>query len=485
MIKKGATDAPFLILDYNRSMSDIKLKRKAEEYLDKWLFDKHRKPLIIYGARQIGKTYLIDTLFKESHFKDKKYILVDFRFDGESRRYIKNHIDSDEIIEYLSLKKNINIDSNTLLFFDEVQECLPLLTALKSFCEKHIDIPVIVTGSLVRTKIKQMDLSKKIIYDPEILPEYQDGHNNYMFPLGKINEYNLFPLTFNEFLYSVNKNFFNYLEKSWKDNKVLDDEYHNMALSYVKDYLIVGSLPENIKIFIETNSYEESRTNLITLYNNYLNDMVLYQISDSTILRARSVFNSIYSQLNKENKNFKISLIEKNKKYRDYEYSLFWLVTANLVYPSYQVKENVSLPLSKNEDSLFRLYMPDVGLLMYQSGISISSFIDDINKSNNSGLFYENYVANEIISRNGDLFYWKGKTSSELEFLISKDGTIIPIDVKKNKGKLNSLIKFRENNKKGIAVKVSSNKYGYDLDNMLYTLPHYYVGFFFDEYIGR
>lgn len=162
---------------------------------------------------------------------------------------------------------------------------------------------------------------------------------------------------------------------------------------------------------------------------------------------------------------------------------MFWLITANLVYPSYQVKETVSYPLSKNEDSLFRLYMPDIGLLTYQSGISLATFVDDINKSNLSGLFYENLVANEITLRNEKLYYWKGKTSSELEFLIVKDGYVVPVDVKKEKGKLNSIIKYREMNKKGIAIKVSSNKYGYDKNNMLYTIPHYFIGFFLDEFL--
>ena len=459
------------------------MKREAQKYLEKWHMDKNRKPLIIYGARQIGKTYLVDELFKNAHYDEKHYIKVDFRYDVEIRKYIKNHIDSDDIINYLELKKNKTIDKNTLLFFDEIQECLPFITSLKSFCEKHRDIPIIATGSLVRTKIKQMESTNRISYDPEITDEYQDGHNNYMFPLGKIDEYYLYPFTFNEFLYSINEKLYNYLYNAWKNNRVIDDEYHNMALSYINDFLIVGSLPENIKIFIETKSYEKARQNLVTLYNNYLNDMVLYQVSDSTIIRARNVFESIYSQLNKENKNFKISLIEKNRKYRDYEYSLFWLITANLIYPSYQVKEKVSFPLVKNEDSLFRLYLPDVGLLTYQSGISTDNIIDDINYSNMSGLFYENLVANEIVARNNKLFYWKGKTSSELEFLIQHKNSIVPIDVKKTRGNLKSLNKYREMNKKDLAIKVSSNKYGFDENNKIYTIPHYFIGFMLDDFI--
>ena len=457
------------------------MRRTLEHYLENWLIDKCRKPLIIYGARQVGKTYLVDEIFKNKHFDNKHYIHIDFKFDHESRRYIKNHIDSDEIIEYLALKKNININEETLIFFDEIQECLPVITSLKSFYEKHSELTVIATGSLVRTKIKQMETSKKIALDPEIDREHQDGHNNYMFPLGKIDECYLYPMNFNEFLFSVNEQLYSYLENSYKNKTDISNEFHNLALKYVNDYLLIGGLPENIKIYLETGSYERSRNNLITLYNNYLNDMVLYQVSETTILRSRNIFNSIYSQLTKENKNFKISNIEEQKKFRDYETPFFWLDQANLIYPSYQIKQRVTLPLSKEESSLFRIYMPDSGLLAYQSGISAENFINDITASNISGIFYENFVACELRCRNKPLFYWKGKTSSELEFIIQKNDSIIPIDVKKNVGNLKSLAKYREANTKDIAIKISSNKYGYNNESMLYTIPHYFVGFFFDE----
>ena len=457
------------------------MQRKALIDIEKWYKNEFRKPLLIYGARQVGKTTLIKDIFAPKYFDNKHVLYIDFRYDSDERKYIKNNIDVDKIINYLSLKHQITINENTLLIFDEVQECIQLLTCLKYFCQKYRNIPVIVTGSLVRTKLKQMEVSSKIELDSEILKENQDGHNNYMFPVGKIDEYDLYPFTFDEYFEARNAKLYQHIKDSFEKNIDLEREYHNLALNIFNEYMLIGGLPENIDIFLKTNSYEQARRNLISIYDNYLNDMVLYQISDSTILRTRRLFDNIYEQLNKENKNVKITDIEKNKRFRDYIYPLDWLNLSRLVYESHQLKEFVSLPLKKDKGSLFRLYLPDVGLFAYQSGISPESFIDDTKVSSLSGIFYENYVALELYARGFKLFYWKGKTSSEMEFVIPYKTNVIPIDVKKNKGNLNSLTKFREHNKNSFAIKISNNMYGYNKDNNLYTVPFYYVGLFFDK----
>ena len=457
------------------------MERKYYNYLIKWKNDEFRKPLLIYGARQVGKTTLIKDIFAKNYFS--KYVYIDFKIDRDERVFIKNHVNAKDIINYLSMRKNIIIDKDTLLIFDEIQECMPCITALKYFEQDFKEIPVIASGSMIRIKIHQIEYQgKNIKFDPEIEPNNQDGNNNYMFPTGKIDALVMYPMDFEEYLIARNKQMYDFLKEKYNsDNKVLDNEYHEMAMKYVYEYMLVGGMPEIVDIFIKTNSYVRARKNLITLYNDYLNDMALFQISQETIMRTKNVFNNVYKELNKENKNFKISEIESGKKFRDYMFPLDWLEVGNIVYKSYQIKEYVTYPLSSEENSLFRIYLSDLGYFSLQSGISAENFITNVKDNTLSGIFFENYVACELRTRGIDLFYWKGKTSSELEFIIAKNNTIIPIDVKKNKGNLKSLETYRKNNKNDLAIKVSQNKYGYNNENKVLTLPFYYLPFYLNE----
>ena len=459
----------------------ISVERKYLEKLVQWKDDPFRKPLVVYGARQVGKTTLIKEIFAKKYFP--KCIYIDFKIDRDERVYIKNHVNARDIINYLSIKNNISIDKDTLIIFDEIQECMPCITALKYFEQNYKEIPIIASGSMIRIKIHQIEYQgKSIKLDPEIDSANQDGNNNYMFPTGKIDTFTMYPMDFNEFLMSRNRQCYDYIKEKFNSNdKVLDNEYHELAMKYVYEYMLVGGMPEIVDIFLKTNSYVRARQNLVNLYNDYLNDMALFQISQETIMRTKNVFNNVYLELNKENKNFKIGDIEVGKKYRDYMFPLDWLEAGNIVYKSYQIKEYVSYPLSNEESSLFRIYLSDIGYFSLQSGIGAENFLVSTKDNTLSGIFFENFVACELKSRGIDLFYWKGKTSSELEFIIPHAGKIIPIDVKKNKGNLKSLEVYRNNNKNDLAIKISQNKYGYNADKKLLTLPFYFLGFYLDN----
>ena len=162
-------------------------------------------------------------------------------------------------------------------------------------------------------------------------------------------------------------------------------------------------------------------------------------------------------------------------------YPLDWLSVGNIIYKSNQLKEKVTYPLSNEEDSLFRIYLSDLGYFSLQSGVGAENFLTELKSNTLSGIFFENFVACELKSRGYNLFYWKGKSTSELEFVIQLDGKIVPLDAKKNKGSLDSLFKYREINKNELAIKVSQNKYGYNEDKKLLTLPFYYLGFYLDS----
>lgn len=157
-----------------------------------------------------------------------------------------------------------------------------------------------------------------------------------------------------------------------------------------------------------------------------------------------------------------------------------WLVTAKIVNQSFLLKERVTSPLVKEEDSLTRLYLSDMGMFTYQSGMNARSFLSGGGNAL-SGIYFENYVSTELSARRIGLFYWKGKRDSEFEFILDMQGRIIPIDVKKQEGSLNSLAEFRTLNKKDLAIKISANQYGYNKDQRLLTLPFYYVPFFLDD----
>ena len=443
--------------------------RKYFKNLEDWLFNKNRKPLIVWGARQVGKSYLIKNLFAERYFKNN-YIYVDCRTDYEFVNYCESHVNASDVINYLSLDRGIKISEKTLIIFDEAQECLPIVTLMKYFCQDFREIPIIVTGSMVRIKIQREDRKRG-----------NGSNSKFLFPVGKINQLTMYQLDFEEFLYNANKVLYDSLKDSYDTKCEIDDMLHNKALEYFYDYLMLGGMPEVVNEYLTSKSYQSAREILVDLYDNYLGDMDLYQASPESIVRSKKVFECIYQQLNKESKNFKSSLIEKNLKNRDLRTPIDWLSLAFLINKSELVKENATIPLNNSNESLYRLYLSDMGLFTYQSNINPKLFLSNDGRNTLSGIFFENYVAIELVNYGYKLFYWKGKNDSEFEFIIENESTIIPIDVKKNKGKLYSLERFKEHNKLNYAVKISKNKYGFNEENRVLTIPFYFLPFYLKD----
>ena len=236
-------------------------------------------------------------------------------------------------------------------------------------------------------------------------------------------------------------------------------------------------MPEAVEAYIEEGSLLEAREILKVLYDNYLSDMELYQASREAVLRSRALFQNIYRELNKESKNFSPGLIEEKSKTRDFATSIQWLTMAHVINQSFQLKEHITMPLMPDNDSNFRLFLADIGMFSYQSGINAASFISGERENTLSGIFFENFVANELIAKEHKLFYWRGKASCELEFIIESNNKLYPIDVKKGRGTLNSLEKFSNHNRFEYAIKVSKNNYGYDQGKKLLTIPFYFIPF--------
>ena len=441
------------------------MERIALQKLIDWDKDKRKKPLIVWGARQVGKTYLVKEIFAETYYKNN-YIYIDCKKEDEIREFCSETANAEKIIEYISLRKGKQINEKTLLIFDEVQECPNIISSLKYFCQDYREIPVIATGSMVRIKLQR-----------ETHKRGSNENDKFLFPVGKINQITVYSMTFDEFLMNSNKILYNAIKKAYKDKQPLDIQIHELALEQVYKYLLIGGMPEAVEAYIEDNNLLESREILKVLYDNYLADMELYQASQEAVLRSRVLFQNIYRELNKESKNFSPGLIEEKSKTRDFATSIQWLTMAHIVNQSFQLKEHITMPLIPDSESNFRLFLGDIGMFSYQSGINAASFISSERENTLSGIFFENFVANELIAKEHKLFYWRGKSSAELEFIIESDNKLYPIDVKKGRGTLNSLEKFSNHNKFEYAIKVSKNNYGYNPEQKLLTVPFYFIPF--------
>ena len=441
------------------------MERTALQKLTDWDSNKRKKPLIVWGARQVGKTYLILELFAKKYYPNR-YVYVDCKKEDEIRAFCSGTANAEKIIEYISLRKGQQLNEQTLLIFDEVQECPNILSSLKYFCQDYREIPVIATGSMVRIKL-QRETHKRGARD----------NDKFLFPVGKINQMTVYPMTFDEFLMNSNQMLFDAVQNAYERRQPLERQIHELVMEHVYKYLLVGGMPEAVEAYIDGGSLLESREILKVLYDNYLADMELYQASQESVLRSRALFQNIYRELNRESKNFSPGLIEEKSKTRDYATSIKWLTMAHVVNQSFQLTEHVTMPLMPDSDSSFRLFLGDIGMFSYQSGINAASFVSSERENTLSGIFFENFVANELIAKEHKLFYWRGKSSAELEFIVESDNRLYPIDVKKGRGTLNSLEKFSNHNKFEYAIKVSKNNYGYDREQKLLTIPLYFIPF--------
>ena len=242
--------------------------------------------------------------------KKYNYIYIDCKIEDEIREFCSKTVNAEKIIEYVSLFKGKKITGKTLLIFDEVQECPNIVSALKYFCQDFRQVPVIVTGSMVRIKI-QRETHKRGAAD----------NGKFLFQVGKINQITVYPMTFDEFLMNSNPVLYEAAKKAYGERKPLDFKIHELATEQVYKYLLVGGMPEAVDVYVEEGDLLESREILKALYDNYFSDMDLYQASREAVLRSRALFSNIYKELNKESKNFSPGMLEEKSKTRDFSTS--------------------------------------------------------------------------------------------------------------------------------------------------------------------
>ena len=424
--------------------------RKTFELLVKWKENEaKRKPLLLLGARQTGKTYLVRK-FASKYYDN--FIEVNFERDRNVSKFFEDNLNPKNIIIKLEnyYGKRI-LPNNTLIFFDEIQGCESAITSLKYFNEEANEYHIICAGSLLGVVLNR----KKFSY-----------------PVGKIQELRLYPMDFEEYLIALGEEpLLETIKKCYKNDVTMDDVLHRKCLQLYRNYLVVGGMPEALQDYVKYGSLISSVEIVKNIYNNYLNDMSKYA-SNNEIIKNKACYESIVKQLSKENKNFKYSEVEKGKNSQYFSNSINWLINAGIALKSILVDVPHS-PLSFHEDEfLFRIYLSDTGLFRYKANINISNLTDPDYKDDLIGILTENYVACEFTAKGIPLRYWKGKRESEVEFLVEICNEVIPVEVKAGvRTGSPSLNIYKENNKMPYAYRISQKNFG--KTNEIKSVPLY------------
>lgn len=430
------------------------MKRFIMEKLINWKNDKDRKPLILKGARQVGKTYILKE-FGENYYENVAYF--NFDHDDSLSELFSNTKDPKRIIEQLSLANGKKINENTtLIIFDEIQECPNALNSLKYFCEEASEYHVACAGSLLGIRLSKTS-----------------------FPVGKVDFLTLYPMTFSEFLIADNKENLVEVMKQTKDITPIPKIFEDQLIEKLKVYYIIGGMPEAVYSWINDKDIEKVNIIQKNILDSYENDFAKYMKSNEAN-KVSLIWNGIPSQLAKENKKFIYQVIKKGARAREYEGALNWLNDANLVLKCYLVNK-CAFPLKAYYDlSAYKIYMNDVGLLRRMSNLD-SKIILEGNKlfEEFKGAFTENYVANALNYLLNETPNYYTFDRNEIDFVIQKNNEIIPIEVKSDKTiNHNSLTKYNANNDNQISICFSLKNL--NKEGKIINIPLYYI-----EYIDN
>lgn len=429
------------------------MERKAMQDLINWKNKKNRKPLLLYGARQVGKTYLVKE-FGEKHFDDVIY--VNFETNNIIGKLIDEDISPDYIIKNLEMVFGKKIDKDhTLIFFDEIQRNTRALTSLKYFCEDASEYFVIAAGSLLGVHINKKDFS---------------------FPVGKVDFLTIYPMSFDEFLLnSGNSLLMDEIKKCYENNSTLSDVMHNKAMDLYYEYLVIGGMPEVVNEYIHSNSLISTIDFQNNIIESYKNDVTKYCENSGEANKILAAFESIPVQLAKDNKKFQYKLIQKGGTSTIFGESISWLINAGIVNRCVKTKIGIPLKMYEELDS-FKLYMNDVGLLtnMSQFPLYLIKNREAVNEMM-MGMLTENYVASSLKYIGLNLNYWKNEYDSEVDFILqSEKGLVVPVEVKSSiHTKSKSLNNYINEYNPHYAIRISAKNFGFV--NNIKSVPLYAV----------
>ncbi len=416
------------------------MKRKISKLLSEWKTNPKRMPLIINGARQVGKTYIIKQFGKEQY---EHLLYLNLEIEDNFCKFLETELSPDKIIQYLEAAKGVNVNAgNTLIFFDEIQVCQQALTSLKYFCEQAPEQHVIAAGS---------------------------------FPVGKVQQINMYPMDFEEFLWAMDREKLSEEIKAHFDKDLaMPNALHDIALQYHQQYMIVGGMPAAVSSFIETGSYNNVQLIQNDIMQQYIADMSKYATS-ATSVKIRACYNSIPAQLAKDNRKFQYKTVQRGGTATIFGEAIDWLQFAGIVLKCQRL-EHGFIPLNAYADlSNYKLYMADIGILTLHSRIPLQTMLSPIEVHNIFlGSMAENYVAQAFVNKGYDLFYWQSEGKAEIDFVLQIQDSVIPVEVKKgHRNRSRSLGIFANKYKSPYAIRISKKNFGFE--NNIKSVPLYAV----------
>ena len=426
------------------------MQRYALKHLIDWKNKKNHKPLVIQGARQVGKTWLMQE-FGKKYYEQVAYI--NFDVDLKSREIFDVDYDTERLIMDIGLATKTKINAeNTLIIFDEIQECPRALTSLKYFRENAPQYDIIVAGSLLGVAC----------------------HEGTGFPVGKVSFMNLFPLSFEEFLLAIEEERFVELlnKEDFKTIKLFNNKYEKL----LKQYCYIGGMPEIVQDFVENKDFESVRNLQKEILSAYEEDFTKH-IPTNTVAKIRLLWKSIPAQLSKENKKFIYGAAKEGARARDFEAALSWLINSGLIYRVNKITKP-DLPITAYEDfNSFKLFVLDVGLLGAMTDLQADTIIDGNRIFEEfKGAIAEQYVLQQFKTiKDLPVFYWSNETSrAEIDFVIQIKSNVVPVEVKAERNlQAKSLKVYMEKFKPNYAIRTSMADYK-KTDNLI-DLPLYVI----------
>ena len=415
--------------------------RKIMDFLESWKNNKHRKPLILQGARQVGKTYSI-LEFGRKHYENVAYF--NFETSPKLNETFEENISPDYLIPILShIAGQTIVKEKTLIVFDEVQLCERALTSLKYFCEDAPDYHIIVAGSLLGVAVNRAKFS---------------------FPVGKVDMKTMYPMDMEEFLFAMGQDaLVEQIRECFQTDTPMPSALHEIAMQLYSQYLVVGGMPECVKQFAETGDYILIRHTQDTILASYLNDMSKYN-NLNEIKKTRLAYDNITVQLSRKNTRFQYKLIKKGGRASEFENAIEWLCLSGIVSQVYRV-EQIKKPLENYRDiDAFKIYVSDPGLLCAKKDLAASDILYMVEELNDfKGGMVENYV-NVQLSMNGyKTYYWESARGAEVDFIIQRDGQLIPVEVKSaDNTKAKSLKVYMDTYHPAYAIKLSAKNFAFE-----------------------
>lgn len=417
------------------------MHRKIMGFLKAWKDSEHRKPLILQGARQVGKTYSV-LEFGRTCYENVAYF--NFETDPGLNKTFEESISPEYLIPILShIAGQTIIREKTLIVFDEVQLCERALTSLKYFCEDAPGYHIIVAGSLLGVAVSRAEFS---------------------FPVGRVEMKTLYPMDMEEFMLAMGEEtLVEEIKRCFDVDRPLPAALHDMAMKLYRQYLVLGGMPECVMHFAHTGDYIYVRHVQDSILTGYLNDMSKYNHLNE-IKKTRLAYDNITTQLSRKNTRFQYKLIKKGGRASEFENAIEWLCLSGIASRVYKA-EQIKKPLEnyRNIDA-FKIYVSDMGLLCAKKDLAAEDILYMVDELNDfKGGMVENYVNVQLTIGGYKTYYWESERGAEVDFIIQRGGKLIPVEVKAaDNTKAKSLKVYMETYKPDYAIKLSTKNFGFE-----------------------